>query len=114
MRIRELARTLRDSVRELPEAQRQERLSMFVRWMVQRRQRKLLPRVVAALSTLETEAGRAPLTMEVAQPISDIPPNAEVSVNPALLGGAAVRSGDDLVDTSLSTQLTRLTQALQS
>jgi F0F1-type ATP synthase delta subunit len=114
MRIRELASALRESVAHLPPPERAEKFNEFVAWLTLRRRRKLLPRILAALAQLETESGRAPMVVTVPNAAHGMPEGAEVHVSPSMLGGATVRIGDSRVDTSISTQLSRLSHILKS
>lgn len=114
MSVRAIVATLRSAIQNRSEAERRERMATFLRFISARRQWKLLPRIVAALAHLEAEAGAPPLAIVVPKPLPDLPEGAEVALSPGLLGGAQVRSGDMLVDTALSTQLTRLSKTLKS
>lgn len=114
MRIRAIAETLRSELADLPATNRRERLTAFLKTLYARRKQKLLPRILAALAQLEAEAGAPPLAVTVAEPFPDMPEGAEVTVSPSMLGGAMVRAGDQMVDTTLSTQLNRLSQTLKS
>lgn len=114
MRVRVIAETLMGELPDLPKATRQKRLAAFVRILHARRKMTLVPRIVAALAQLETGAGSPPLFVTVAQPTSGLPEGAEVAVSPRVVGGAAVRAGDMMVDTTLSGQLKRLVHALKS
>jgi F0F1-type ATP synthase delta subunit len=114
MRVRAIAETLVRELSDLPQATRNERLNAFVQTLHARRKMTLAPRIVAALAQLEAEAGSPPLAVTVAQPTPELPPGAEIAVSPRVVGGATVRAGDLMVDTTLSGQLKRLEHALKS
>ncbi len=114
MRIRALAQMLYDSSVNAGEEMRRERIEAFLKTLARTRQWKLLPRIVASLEHLEAEVGMPYVELRVPDRSLVEPTTAVVVEDPAIIAGASVRSGDSFVDTSLRTQLIRLSQSLKT
>jgi F-type H+-transporting ATPase subunit delta len=103
---------------ELPDVAR-----ALVGMVTRRRQRKLLPRIMAAVEQLwHQRHGTLPVRVTTARPVdraaltAAVGPGVAVTTNvdPTLIGGAVVERGDNRFDGSIRTHLRRLRQQLVS
>jgi F-type H+-transporting ATPase subunit delta len=100
----------------------------FVRLVVENGRLAALPEIAALFETLRKEAEKSldaevvtafPLTAEQRERISAVltartgrTVNLQQTVDPSLLGGAMIRSGDKVIDGSVTTQLDDMARAL--
>lgn len=107
-------------------AERSDVVKAFIMLLHRDRTLKLMPRILEQVQRLEdqknhvtrvkVEVTEQGVAIGVEHKLHDVlgPVATDVSVNPAIIGGAQVKIGDELIDGSIATQLQRLQHHLST